>query len=415
MGAPEDPRKCVWLMRLLCYFGLSCLFLNLGLNATQSKVFAAQVAYRDPSGQWRLIDEARWPKTPPGAPGANLKIQAPGGAAFSVTYRDVANGMRQGFDDPALGATRRATVNAVLQYLSSVLANTGSCQIEFALSEYGGSGALASGSPFFFTSGGVFQSPFSLRHLTTGSDPSGGVPDCTVTVDFGWNWHYGTGAVPSTKIDLYSVLLHEITHGLGVLTLARSDGMSAFSPNVIFSTWDNLLYSGNGRKLWNSSGVFMGQFPILTGSEGGIQFRGSRARASYGGNFPPVYAPSTFSAGSSISHWAFSATSQGQPVMLPSIGYGVQVRTFRPFEIEALADLGYSVNSSPTPPPTPTPTPTPSPRVTPTPTPRPTATPMPTPRLTPTPTPTPRPTATPTPTPTPKPGPSAARDWLGYR
>jgi hypothetical protein len=303
---------------------------------------AEKVGYRDGEGVWRIIEASDWPAIPRDKQHLTetLVSRAGKGVTFSVTYLDVVQGTGKGFADPSLGATRRATVQAVLNYLGAQFNETGSCQVEFEASQTDGSGALATGGPYFNVSG-PYEQPFPLKHITTGVDPSFSVPDLTVTVDFGWPWHNDTSTpVPSGKLDLYSVLLHEITHGLGILSLTRSDGSSEFSPSAVFSTFDNFLYAGTGAKLWNKNGVFQASTSNLTGSGGGVVFRGPQATAEFG-SYPAVYTPSSWSSGSSISHWI--NTISGSPVMKHAINYGVAIRAYAPFELKALADLGYTL------------------------------------------------------------------------
>ena len=227
----------------------------------------------------------------------------------------------------------------MLEYVSSVLNKNGGCQIDYCVSQTDGSGALASGGPFFFV-GQPYEKPLSMKHILTGVDPSGIVPDIEIPVDFGWPWHSGTGPNPGNGYDLYSVLLHELTHGLGLISLAEADGTSAFAPDVVFSPWDDWLYTGNGSKLWSSTGLLLVGTGAFTGGEGGLFFRGPATATAYGG-YPGIYAPPVFSPGSSLGHWA--ANTPGSPVMLHSIGTGIMRRTYSPFEIKALSDVGYDI------------------------------------------------------------------------
>lgn len=304
--------------------------------------WAEKVGYRDGDGVWRIVEESDWPAIPREKQHLTetLKSRAGSGITFSVTYLDLVQDTGLGFDDPTLGATRRATVQSVLDYLGNQFDETGACQIEFRVSQTDGSGALATGGPYFFTSG-PFEDPFPLKHITTGVDPSASVADLTVTMDFGWPWHNDTSTpVPSGKLDLFSVLLHEITHGLGIVSLTRSDGSSEFAPSKVFSSFDNWLYSGSGTKLWNNRGVFQASASNLTGSGGGVVFRGPQATAEHG-TYPPVYTPAAWADGSSISHWI--NTLSGSPVMKHAISYGVAIRSYADFEHRALGDLGYTL------------------------------------------------------------------------
>jgi hypothetical protein len=106
------------------------------------------------------------------------------------------------------------------------------------------------------------------------------------------------------------------------------------------SVFDNFLYTGNGVKLWDAGGVFQSTSAALRGGDAGVFFRGSAASAEFGG-FVPIYAPPTWSGGSSISHWI--NTLNPVPVMNYNIGPGVTRRQYRPYETAALVDLGYQL------------------------------------------------------------------------
>lgn len=264
---------------------------------------------------------------------------------FNVTYMDIVSNTDVGFDHPSLGAARQATVDLALEYIDSVLNATGSCDIVFEESETGGDGYLAAGGTFFplmagFTNGDAFD------HITTGVDPSGGSPDIFVTVDFGWNWNTGTSTPSFGQFDLLSVLIHEITHGLGIISLSASDGSSEIGGATdVFSFWDSFLETGNGQDLWNdSTAAFMGTSPDLTGNDGGVVSVGADATTEYGSN-PPIYAPAIFNSGSSLGH--FDSSIIGGAVMEPSTAAVETHREYALVEIGALRDIGYTSAAEP--------------------------------------------------------------------
>ena len=313
-------------------------------------LFSAQVAlaetrvFLDSSGRKFTIDT----ENPP----AWLRVTAPPTKqlkattiAFNVTYMDVVNTTGVGFDHPSLGAARQATVDLALEYIDSVLNETGNCDIRFEESEVGGDGYLAAGGTFFpviagFTNGDAFD------HITTGIDPSGGTPDVYVTVDFGWNWNTGTSTPSFSQFDLLSVLIHEITHGLGIISLSTSTGSSEIGGATdVFSFWDSFLETGNGQDLWNdSTAAFMGTASDLTGNDGGVVSVGTEATTEYGSN-PPIYAPATFNSGSSLGH--FDSSIIGGAVMEPSTAPGETHREYALVEIGVLRDIGYSSAAEP--------------------------------------------------------------------
>src|SRR5690606_8734336 len=106
------------------------------------------------------------------------------------------------------------------------------------------------------------------------------------------------------EADFFSVLLHEITHGLGFSSLLRPDGSSDIAPGI-FTSFDELLFDGVTalRVLTNpeNPGLQAGA-ESLTGNN--LSFDGDEAFDRYAeGTRPPIFAPNAFQPGSSISHW----------------------------------------------------------------------------------------------------------------
>jgi hypothetical protein len=102
------------------------------------------------------------------------------------------------------------------------------------------------------------------------------------------------------------------------------------------------LFSGTSVKLWNSTtAVFAGDSTWLTGSQSGVNYRGTNGMANYGSPIP-IYAPASFAVGSSIGHWD-TGTVTGNPVMKHATPPATERRTYETFEIETLKDLGYTI------------------------------------------------------------------------
>jgi len=313
----------------------------LGLVLIAQSGFAETRVFLDSSGNTFTIDTT--------APPAWASVTAPPtkqltatSVDFNITYLDQGTG--SGFYDPVLGQARRDTVDLALEYIDSILNESGRCDIIFQTSLNVGTGApLATAGTFFATTPG-FTNGDAFEHITTGSDPSPSTADIFVTVDFGYNWNTGTSPPSLFEFDLLSVLIHELTHGLGFLSLSTSTGTSEIATGV-FSFWDRELDTGNGRDLWHdSTAAFLGIPTDLTGNDNGIVFVGTYATSSYGST-PPVYAPSTFSSGSSLSHWDPGVP--GRAVMEPSTPTGVTFRQYLIVEIGALRDIGYANAAQP--------------------------------------------------------------------
>jgi PKD repeat protein len=270
--------------------------------------------------------------------GTPVRMEKSTGIAFTVSYADVASNTGFGFDDQTYGAARRTCVNDILNYLNLVLDETGACDILFETSlntGASGNGLLASTGTYFPNSQG-FTNGYAFQHITTGVAPSGMLPDIDGTVDFGWAWYTGTGTPSNSQLDLASVLVHELTHGLGFMSLSSAQGRSKQGPDI-YTVWDSYLKTGTGQSLFGGTPPrFLSVANALVGLRGGIVFTGPNARAAYGSN-PPVYAPNPFEDGSSLSHWDESISA----VMVPALDYGMTIRHYAAVDLAVLQDLGY--------------------------------------------------------------------------
>ena len=273
---------------------------------------------------------------------------------FSVTYKDcTANrgrGNNQGFDDPQMGLGRRAAVERVLEYLGDVLNETApaTCEIVFDTSQTDGKGFLATAGPLFFASPHGFRNGFAFDHITTGLDPLEGSADIVCQVDFAFPWYTDADpAVPEDAYDLYSALLHEITHGIGLISLISADGDSVISEGNpgVYTRWDALLSTGRGRYLLREDTVFRAGVAALEGMNSGIVARGPVMQSTFGGLGVPVYAPSPYVAASSLSHLHESLP---DPLLMhPILKPGVSIREYSEIEIAALRDIGYLKATTP--------------------------------------------------------------------
>lgn len=185
---------------------------------------ARKWSFLNPRGQWRVIDDAK-PRTKPAfTTTATFNM---GDIIWNVTYLDP-DGV--GFNDPDLGGARRGCVTRALNAISSWLnrGQAGTVDVVFTESVLDGSSFLALGGTYFPdpSSEPCFYSGFAYEHLRKGVDPSPELEDIYCTVDFGYDWYTGTGFPASDEYDLTSVILHELTHGLGFISLLGADGTS---------------------------------------------------------------------------------------------------------------------------------------------------------------------------------------------
>lgn len=299
-----------------------------------------QIVKRYSNGQSTVVslDVQRVKASPVERRAMNLTVN---GMTFNVTYQDVISGNGIGFDDVTHGSDRRATLEAVLSYIATVLDHTAEIDVNCETSlNSPGSSTLASAGTYYSTLTNGFKGGAAFDRISTGTDPFGGVEDIFVQVNFGKTWNSDLSAPSFGEFDLFTVLLHEISHGLGMTSLIESDGTGGLSNPNVYSTFDEMLEDNSGTQLINpGSFTFQGTLSDLT--TGSCFYTGSNATAFEGGNIP-IYTPNTFDNGSSIAHW--DPSYDVNAIMNPSLASGIQKRTYSGFEVRVLQDLGYTVD-----------------------------------------------------------------------
>ena len=164
--------------------------------------------------------------------------------------------------------------------------------------------------------------------------------DARISLSTGMSWNTSTDDAGSSQYDLRSVITHELGHTLGFFS-TYSSSTDTFSSSGI-STWDKLLVdsSGNTPKAGST-----GTPSNFNQKDNPVYFIGSNAIAVYGGSVP-VYAPTTYSSGSSLSHLDESLLPDA--LMSPAIASGETVREPTTLEWAILKDLGWSVTTEQT-------------------------------------------------------------------
>jgi autotransporter-associated beta strand protein len=293
-----------------------------------------------------------------------LASGAAGQVSFNVTYSDGAN---VGFNDNTIdsgetltrGQLRRSTINAVTSYMSTVFDGRGTVDLNWGPSDSTPGGFLASFGPDGFVGfAGSFQNGQAYQTLRTNNAVFAG-PDASGTFDFTYQYNYfGANTTSGSRYDMFTVALHEFTHGMGFINATNQLGEGLNGQNQggnqagttdIYSTYDMFLQRGNGvgGQQFNTNlassgyGSFVGDATTFTNNNNtttGLFFGGQYAREVFAAAVP-LFAPSTYQPGSSIGHTSVSPAG----VMNPSIGTGVEIRAYSSLEIAMLMDLGYNV------------------------------------------------------------------------
>jgi hypothetical protein len=204
----------------------------------------------------------------------------------------------------------------------------------------------------------------SLANSITGTELNPGQFDIDVYLNSSINWYTDTiGTVPAGNYDLVSVVLHEICHGLGFVSLAKKSGTvgsfgllqaSDFAPLVTSFPWpvldtlpgifDHFLVNALTQPLDTFTNPSTSLGTQL--SNNNIYFNGSNAMAANGNIKPRMYAPGTFSLGSSVLHLneATYPTGNINELMTPNAAAANANHNPGPICIGILKDIGWTIN-----------------------------------------------------------------------
>jgi hypothetical protein len=218
--------------------------------------------------------------------------------------------------------------------------------------------------------------PTALANALTGTDPS---PSPEISARFNLNlgtsgclpnapWYLGLDGLHGSGVDLVTVVLHELGHGLGFQTFTdpETGNFAAGGSGAFPSVWDRFLRDDSTGKLWvnmtpaervasainTNNLVWAG--PLLTASVPGNLFNGvdSAGRVR-------MFAPNPFDDGSSVSH--FDRSAFPNLLMEPNISNDLDHSVAPPNDLTLplLRDIGWN-SASPSASPTPTPSPPPN-------------------------------------------------------
>lgn len=181
------------------------------------------------------------------------------------------------------------------------------------------------------------------------------------------NWYLGTDGNPAAnQYDFVSVFLHEIGHGLGILSLANvesnlgsfgmisQDQFAPYVPSFPFPDQEGLPGIYDTYLVTGTGGVVINDFPNsstdLAGvfTSGAVFFNGPRAMAANAGSLVEIHAPGLFSFGSSITHIdeGTYGPGSGNSLMTPNISEGEVEHEPGPIVIGMLEDIGWNPMSS---------------------------------------------------------------------
>jgi uncharacterized repeat protein (TIGR01451 family) len=288
---------------------------------------------------------------------------------FRLHFDDA--GTNTGFDDPTLGLQRVNVAVQVFTDLSNLIneANSpyssipnlgnGTSFVEIHVQTSVNSAAnsmLGNAGQFFLTSspgivhGSVWQTINSGIDAWFGVGPSNlgnvGTYHGLMQINFGHNFYLGANAasINPAQIDLYSVILHEAMHALGIGSLIAQNGNSKLTNSNpgIYSAYDTYLTEVNNTKIINWNTCYQSSFVSANISKlttpCALKFNGTQ----------PLFISSdaAWSNGTSLSHFPAACGNTGSFVMNPGMSAGTTKRFPDAKEVSALCDLGYSLSGT---------------------------------------------------------------------
>ena len=295
------------------------------------------------------------------APAALLAEPSAASATFSISY------LNDGDTDPwgercyVFPAEAKAAFNAA----ANIWANTLKSSVPVTISACWAS--LASSSTLGYSGGGPLHRDFSgatrsgtwytgsLANALHGSDLNTSSFDMHITYNRNFTWYYGTdGNTPSTKHDLMSVVLHEIAHGLNFSgSMEYASGVGSWGYNTGYpNIYDVFIRDAAGVQLINTTTYPNGSTALGNALiSNNIAFYGSRAMLANGNQRVKMYAPSTWSSGSSYSHLDYDTfNNTANQLMVYAISAGESIHDPGAITRGLLSDLGWPLSSTPGPP-----------------------------------------------------------------
>ncbi len=190
----------------------------------------------------------------------------------------------------------------------------------------------------------------ALANALSGSDQNGNDPEIFTTYNTNFDWYFGTdGKPPSNKVDFVSVVLHEITHGLGFGgSMEVSGGLGRWGAGTLYpDIYDRFTKDGAGNALINTS-VYPNPSAALASAltSNNVWFDGPNANAANGGGRVKLFAPSTWMEGSSYVHLDYNTYRETpNALMIYALSPGTSIHDPGPVTRGILKDLGWPMGS----------------------------------------------------------------------
>ena len=276
------------------------------------------------------------------------------GATFSITYKAL------GTTDPWYAPCTNFPTNARTAFdaaaaiwasliESSVPITISACwtdTLDYGVLGYSGGSSLHgnfSGAPVSNT-----WYKAALANSLAGSDLDPTNADMHITYSAFYPWYYGTdGITPPGEYDLLSVAAHEIAHGLHFSGLMQYSGSTAQYGYLGYpSIYETFMEDAGGTKLITYTNHSTALGNLVTSDN--LWWNGTNANAANGGGQVKMYAPTTWSSGSSYSHLDYETFKKTvNSLMVYMIGPGSSQHNPGPVTMGILKDMGWNLDNVP--------------------------------------------------------------------
>ena len=162
----------------------------------------------------------------------------------------------------------------------------------------------------------------ALANALAGNDLDLNNPELEITISSDAPWYYGVdGKCPPKSFDLVSVILHEMGHGLGFISGSYYDEYSGYGRVDLPTPFDAYAQLTDGRRLADMPSPSIETGKALTSP---LYWSGENGIKANNGVKPPLYTPSIYEPGSSVSHLDERTFSQAgvNSVMTPNLDSG---------------------------------------------------------------------------------------------
>ncbi len=164
--------------------------------------------------------------------------------------------------------------------------------------------------------------------------------DIRLEMNTQFSFYFGLDA-NTTRTDYVTIALHEVTHGLGFVSLCRSNGAYLYGsyPGI----FDRQLYQGATGNTCITDLTQSQRAALFVSGNLYAGRPGSRLLAANGGNRVKMFAPNPWKEGSSVSHW------NNNPGFTNFMQYAYQypLHVFNSRKIAIMRDMGWQIDCPP--------------------------------------------------------------------